>query len=89
MPKTESGITQTKLPKKGKLYRLEGRTDPSFLYVVCDIHKTDLHVMSLRANGTLVPINIRHEIFKVLWLPNTILVEDAKSHTIAALSGLI
>lgn len=89
MPKTESGITRTKLPKKGKLYRLEGRTNPSFLYVVREVHKTDIHVTTLRPSGALVPCNVKLEIFELMWLPYTILVEDAKSNTIAALSGLI
>ena len=89
MPRKESATTKTRLLKKGNLYRLEGWVDPSFLYVVTHIGKTNIKVISLREDGALIPCAIRKEIFEVLWMRNTVSVQDAKVCTIAALRGLI
>jgi hypothetical protein len=89
MLRKESGTTRIKLPKQGTLYRLEGWTNPSFLYVVTHIGNTNIKVMTLRETGALIPCAIRKEIFKVLWMRNTVEVEDAKEHTKSALRGLI
>lgn len=88
MHKTKSGTTRTKLPKKATLLRMEG-VDPSILYVIDQTTDTNVKIRALKETGGIIPLTIQHEIFDILWVKSSVLVNDKKEKTIAFLKGLI
>jgi len=89
MHKTKYGITKIKPPKIGQLYRLEGQTDPSFLYVIERTDSFNVYVKVLKENGHTFSLRINRYLFINMWGNYSNAVNNIKEQTLAILQGLI